>query len=61
MKARGMRYRKVRHIPMAGNSERSLVLRQQWALAFLQLPPKTRLICLDETWLGMSDFRRQKW
>ena len=56
-----MRYRKVRHIPMAGNSERSLVLRQQWALAFLQLPPKTRLICLDETWLGMSDFRRQKW
>ena len=61
MRALGMRYRKVTHIPMQGNSERSLVLRQQWALAFFQLPRNTRLICLDETWLGMSDFRRQKW
>ena len=34
IKGMGMRFKKVRHIPMAGNSERSLVLRQQWALAF---------------------------
>ena len=57
----GMRYRKVKHIPLQGNTDRSLVLRQQWAQKLFQLPHVTRLICLDETWLGMSDFRRRKW
>ena len=61
MKSMGMRFKKVRHIAMAGNSERSLVLRQQWALAFFSLPADKVLINLDETWLGMSDFRRMKW
>ena len=57
----GMKFKKVKHIPMNGNKDRSLVLRQQWALTFLALPLGTRIICIDETWLGMSDFRRMKW
>ena len=31
----GLKYGKVKHISMGGNSEKSLVLRQRWALAFL--------------------------
>ena len=58
----GMRYRKVSQIPMLANSERSLVLRQRWALAFLGLDHSKKIILnVDETWLGMSDFRRRKW
>jgi len=32
----GMRYRKVNHIAMSANSQRSLVLRQQWAVTLLK-------------------------
>ena len=52
MRTRGMKFRKVKHIPMLANSERSLILRQRWALAFFGLPQGKRLIFLDETWLG---------
>ena len=37
LKHMGMKYRKVKYIPIAGNSDRSLVLRQQWSIAFLRL------------------------
>ena len=30
-------------------------------MAFLSLPKNTRFICLDQTWLSMSDFRKYKW
>ena len=45
------------------NSARNLVLRQQFALAMLDnLRGKyTTVINVDETWLGMTDFRRMKW
>ena len=57
-----MKYRKLNKIPMQGNSERSLVLRQQWALAFLRQDLSQKIVLnVDETWLGMSDFRRRKW
>ena len=37
-------------------------MRQQFAQAFLKLDLKEkRIINIDETWLGMSDFRRMKW
>ena len=53
MKDKGLRYKKVAQIAMSANSERSLVLRQQWALKMLQQNPKNKvLINLDETWLG---------
>ena len=58
----GMRYKKVKHIAMTANSDRSLVLRQKWALEFLKQNHASKVwLNIDETWLGMSDFRRIKW
>ena len=38
------------------------MLRQQWSLAFLNLDYKAKnIINIDETWLGMADFRRRHW
>lgn len=52
-----MRYRKILHIPLQSNSERCLVLRQRWALAFLGLAKSKKIILnVDESTLGMSDF-----
>ena len=57
-----MRYRKVRHVANSANSATSKVVRQHWALAFLKSYKNNRVyLNLDETWLGMSDFRRMKW
>lgn len=57
-----MKYRRVQHIALSANSQRSLVLRQQWAVKLLEQDLDNICICnLDETWLGMSDFRRMKW
>ena len=62
MKDLGYKFRKVNHIAMSANSERSLVLRQQWAITLLkENPSKKVLLNLDETWCGMSDWRRYKW
>ena len=36
MRGLGMRYVKVQHIALSANSERSLVLRQQWAIKLIQ-------------------------
>ena len=61
MKEMDIKYKKVKHIPLAGNKCRALVLRQQWAKRFLSLPLGTTIISIDETWVNMSDFRRSKW
>ena len=39
MKDLGYKFRKVNHIAMSANSERSLVLRQQWAVTLLGEDP----------------------
>ena len=58
----GMRYRKIKTVSLHSNSEKNLVLRQRWSLEFLTQARKKRVfINVDETWLGMSDFRRMKW
>ena len=58
----GMSYRKVQPVPLHANSEKNLVLRQRWALELLALLRAGKTILnIDETWLGMSDFRRMKW
>ena len=58
----GLKFKKVKNIPQHANSTTNLVLRQQWALLYLDLlPKKKRIISIDETWLGMEDFRRTKW
>ena len=57
-----MRYHKIRTVSLHSNSEKNLVLRQRWSLEFLDQTRKKRVfINIDETWLGMSDFRRMKW
>ncbi len=57
-----MSYRKILPISIHGNSIKNLVLRQQFALKFLELmQAKKVIINIDETWLGMTDFRRRKW
>jgi hypothetical protein len=59
----GMKYKKIAPISWKANSPRNLILRQQFALSLLTaLRGKyTTVINVDETWLGMTDFRRMKW
>ena len=58
----GMCYRKIKTVSLHSNSEKNLVLRQRWAIEFLDQARKKKIFLnIDETWLGMSDFRRMKW
>ena len=58
----GIRYRKVKWVPAKGNSPQSLVLRQKFAQYLLaQLHTGKRILNVDESWLGVSDFRRMAW
>ena len=58
----GMRYRKIEAVSVHANSEKNRVLRQQFAQEFIKLLTTGRnILNIDETWLGMSDFRRMKW
>ena len=50
MKHMGMKYRKVVHIPLKANSERNLILRQQWALKYIDAVQHPRVVVtIDET------------
>ena len=58
----GMSYRKIKPISVNENKDRNIILRQQWALRFLQQKKAVKyFLNIDETWLGMQDFRRMKW
>ena len=57
-----MSYRKIHDVAVFSNGEKNLILRQRWALEFLSLTWKKKVFLnIDESWLGMSDFRRRKW
>ena len=57
-----MRYKKVKPVSLHANSAKNLVLRQQFALKYIELLQAGKIfINVDETWLGMTDFRRMKW
>ena len=57
-----MGYRKAKLIPITCNDERSLVLRQQYALRMLALfQSGRRIINIDESWLNQSRFIRKVW
>ena len=62
MNQKGMRYKKIKHVPLTANTEKNMILRQRWAMAVLDKDHKSKVyLNIDETWLGMSDFRRMKW
>ena len=62
-------YRQARTVPVQCNSERCLVLRQQYALRMLPLlesgcfssPKAHRVINVDESWLNGTRFLRRVW
>ena len=57
-----LRYKKINATSWQGNSAKNIILRQSFAKAFLKIDlTKKRIINIDETWLGMTDFRRMKW
>ena len=61
-KTLGMSYRKIKPMSLHANSEKNLVLRQRFAMELIELMKKGKTILnIDETWLGMTDFRRKKW
>ena len=58
----GMRYKKIKAASLHANSVKNLVLRQQFGLKLLeQLEEKKTILNVDQSWLGITDFRRQKW
>ena len=57
-----MSFRKVKPVSWTENSPKSKIIRQQFALRFMDIDfEKKTIINVDETWLSMSDFRRRKW
>ena len=62
-------YRLAKTIPVYNNTERCLVLRQQYALRMLPLldsgcftsPPAQYIINIDESWLNGTRFVRRVW
>ena len=57
-----MRFKKLVPISIHGNSAKNLVLRQQFAIHMIRLLQEgKRVLNLDESWIGMGDFRRRKW
>jgi hypothetical protein len=57
-----MRHRKIHFVQRLANSSRSIVLRQRFALELLKLlTNQVRIINVDETILGESNFLRKAW
>ena len=57
-----MRYKRIKPVSLHVNSEKNLILRQQFALKLIDLFKCNKIvISVDKTWLGMTDFRRMKW
>ena len=58
----GLGYRTVKNVPMQSNSERCLVLRQQYALKMLELLGEGKhIINVDERWINEANFTRKMW
>ena len=58
----GLKYKKVKRVMYTANREKNLVLRYEYAKVLIGLlESRTRIINIDETWIGESDFLRRKW
>ena len=57
-----MRFHKIKRTAFKGNSERSLVVRQQCAKKLLELLEHGfKIVNIDESWVNEVDFQRRKW
>ena len=57
-----LRYIKSKKLNPSANSDRAIVLRQQYAIQiFKLLNHKKRVINVDETWLNETSFTRKAW
>ena len=55
-------YRKASPVPIQANSERCLVLRQQYALRMIKLLESgKRIINVDESWINTAQYNRRQW
>ena len=44
------------------NSLKNIHLRQLWALRFLETDIQSKIVInIDESWIGVTDFRRMNW
>ena len=58
----GLGYRMAKKVPIQGNSERCLVLRQQYSITMLSLLNEgKRLVNIDESWINETNFTRKIW
>ena len=54
-----MKYRRILRTPTYANKERCRVLRSLWAQKFFNILEKDfKVICIDESTFGESDYRR---
>jgi hypothetical protein len=57
-----MSYRKILVLSPLQNSDKNMILRQQWAIVYLGiLKSKKRIINIDESWLGKMNYTRRIW
>ena len=57
-----LRYRRIKKVPIQANSERCLVLRQQYSLKILEfLSEEKRIINVDESWVSETEYSRRMW
>ena len=58
----GLKYKKIKKVAYQGNSERSMVLRQQFSMKLLELLESgKRVLNIDETWISGMRFISRKW
>ena len=58
----GARFKPIKKIPFLGNSKRCLLLRQHYARFMIdQLQTKCRIINVDQTWIGDTNYTRRRW
>lgn len=58
----GMRFRKIVKAPLHLNTNKNLILRQEWAKRFITLWSEGKtFLNVDESWLSIADYRRMKW
>ena len=61
-KDRALKFRKAKKVPLHANSLRNQYMRQQFALKLLDfLVNGKRILAVDETWFGETNYTRQSW